>query len=271
MDHRPRASTDHDLLTGHAYRDDRPLAARQNLYTHQRPRFDLPGLVLDHVGDRAGVWVDTGCGNGRYLDRIRTERPHTPVVGVDLSASLLRNVPGAVVCADAAHLPVRTGSAEVVLAMHMLYHVPDPERAIAEAARVLTPGGVLVASTNARDDKAELDLWWSRAAGTVLGTGQGPRRVKLSDYFPLEEAPQVMGRYFDDVTVIDLHGHITLEDPGPALAHFASYRAWADQSGVPFDATLAQVEHDLAARFDQGPLTITTHQGLIIARSPRTP
>jgi SAM-dependent methyltransferase len=265
MDHRPRASTDHTLLTGHAYRDDRPLAARQSLYSYQRPRFDLPGLVLEHVGDRAGVWVDVGCGNGRYLDRIRAERPRAHVVGVDLSASLLHGVRGPVVCADAAHLPVRTGAAEVVLAMHMLYHVSDPAQAAAEAARLLTPNGVLVASTNARDDKAELDQWWSQAAGTILGTGHGPRRVKLSDHFPLDEAPKVLGRYFDDVTVIDLHGEIEVDDPGPLLAHYASYQAWAHQTGVPFERVLAQLEEDLKDRAEHGPLKITTHQGLIIA------
>ncbi|MEY9211438.1 class I SAM-dependent methyltransferase [Thermobifida halotolerans] len=271
MDHRPRASTDPTLLTGHAYRDDRPLAARQNLYAYQRPRFDLPGLVLEHVGDRDGVWVDVGCGNGRYLDRIRAGRPRSHVVGVDLSASLLRGVPGPVVCADAVHLPVRTGTADVVLTMHMLYHVPDPAQAAAEAARVLKSNGVLVASTNARDDKAELDQWWSQAAGTVLGTGRGPRRVKLSDHFPLDEAPQVLGRYFNDVTVTDLHGRIEVDSPGPLLAHYASYQAWADQAGVPFDQTLAQLEKDLRVRAEQGPLTVTTHQGLVVARGPRTP
>ncbi|WP_201296839.1 MULTISPECIES: class I SAM-dependent methyltransferase [unclassified Nocardiopsis] len=270
MDHRPHASTDPTLLTDHAYRDDRPLAARQSLYTYQRPRFDLPGLVLEHIGDRDGVWVDVGCGNGRYLDRIRADRPRAHVVGVDLSASLLYGVPGPVVCANATHLPVRIGTADVVLAMHMLYHVPDPAQAAAEAARILTPDGVLVASTNARDDKAELDQWWSQAAGTVLGTDHGPRRVKLSDHFPLEEAPQVLGRYFNDVTVTDLHGQIEVDSPGPLLAHYASYQAWAGQTGVPFNQTLAQLEKDLQARAEQGPLTITTHQGFLVASGLRT-
>lgn len=271
MNDRPRASTDPALLAGRAYRDGRPLEARQNLYAYQRPRFDLPGLVLHHAGDRDGLWVDVGCGNGRYLERIRAARPRAHVVGMDLSAALLRTLSGPVVCADAARLPLRTGSAEVVLAMHMLYHLPDPAHAVAEAARVLTPGGVLVASTNARDDKAELDRWWSRAAGTVLGTGHGPRRVKLSDRFPLHQAPHLLESCFDEVTVIDLHGRIQVDDPAPVLAHYASYRAWAHQTGVPFDQTLAQLEKDLQTRAARGPLTITTHQGLLIARRPHTP
>lgn len=69
----------------------------------------------------------------------------------------------------------------------------------------------------------------------------------------------------------DLHGQIEVDNPGPLLAHYASYQAWADQAGVPFDQTLAQLEKDLQARAEQGPLTVTTHQGLIVARGPRTP
>ena len=52
---------------------------------------------------------------------------------------------------DAEALPVHAGAVDAVLAMHMLYHVPDRARAIAEMRRVLRPCGVALAVTNARD------------------------------------------------------------------------------------------------------------------------
>lgn len=264
---RPEASTDHTVLTN-AYRDDRSLAVRQRLYDYQRPRFDLPGLVLEHAGDRAGVWADVGCGNGYHLSRIRAQRPDVDVVGLDLSEPLLSDLVGAAVCADAARLPLKAGSAQAVLMMHMLYHVTEPGQALAEAARVLAPDGVLLASTNSRSDKAELDQWWAQAAAQVLDIPSGPKRVKLSDHFPSEAAASAVGAHFGDVRVINLDGVIEVDTPDPVLKHYASYRAWADQVGVPFQAVLERVDRLLRTRLEDGPVRITTRQALIVGQFP---
>jgi len=48
---------------------------------------------------------------------------------------------------DAQALPFATASMDAVIANHMLYHVPDQSRALAEIQRVLKPGGRLYAST----------------------------------------------------------------------------------------------------------------------------
>ena len=47
---------------------------------------------------------------------------------------------------------------DVVMANHMLYHVPTPSRAVQEAARVLKPGGRLIAATNGARHMEELDI-----------------------------------------------------------------------------------------------------------------
>jgi cyclopropane fatty-acyl-phospholipid synthase-like methyltransferase len=50
------------------YATDANLTARHSIYAYQRPRIDLPGLVLDRAALRGGETVaDVGCGNGRYL------------------------------------------------------------------------------------------------------------------------------------------------------------------------------------------------------------
>lgn len=263
------ASTDRAIMT-RAYHDDRSLIARQRLYDHQRPHYDLPGMVLDQAGDREGVWLDVGCGNGKYLHRIRAERPQVRAVGLDLSTTMLTDPTRPAVCADAAHLPLRTGSAQVVLAMHMLYHLADPDQALAGMARVLEPEGILTVSTNAHNDKAELDEWWARAAADVLGTTAGPRRVKLSASFPAEQAADRVAAHFAEVKVIDLDGTIEVDTPAPILKHYASYRAWSHQVHVPFDQTLSRVEHLLRQELEKGPLHITTHQKMVIARHPKS-
>ena len=87
--------------------------------------------------------LDVGCGNGTYLwllgqraahgagIRLRPVARHAPV-GRDRTAMLG-------VC-DAQQLPFPDAAMDAVLAMHMLYHVPDRPRGLAEMRRVLRPG-----------------------------------------------------------------------------------------------------------------------------------
>ena len=57
---------------------------------------------------------------------------------------------------DASHLPFPSGTLAAIAALWMLYHLEDPVVAIAEARRVLRPGGVFFASTTSRTNDPEL-------------------------------------------------------------------------------------------------------------------
>ena len=119
------AVTDRARLTGDAYSSDRELAARQALYEWKTPRYDLPGIVAEQLSGVRGRVVDVGCGNGRYVRRLRRDRPDLEVLGFDLAPGILAGVPGPVAVADVARLPLATAGVGAALAMHMLYHVPD--------------------------------------------------------------------------------------------------------------------------------------------------
>ncbi|ARQ10622.1 SAM-dependent methyltransferase protein [Rhizobium etli] len=58
--------------------------------------------------------------------------------------------------ADAAALPFEDGAFDLVIAMHMLYHLPDPATGIAAMARVLKPGGSLAVTTNGIGNMREI-------------------------------------------------------------------------------------------------------------------
>ncbi|MGI8311703.1 class I SAM-dependent methyltransferase [Saccharopolyspora hattusasensis] len=258
-------TTSRAVLAGSAYSDERHLAARQSLYSWQHPRHDLPGIVLEHLPTKAGVVLDVGCGNGKYVSRIRTHRPDLTVVGMDISPGILAGLAQPVVVADAAALPAADACAAALLAMHMLYHVDDLNTSLSEIARVLGPGGTFIASTNARDDKKELDDLWASAAADVLGTDQGPRRISLSNRFALDDAPDRLQPYFTEIRVLELPGVITVTEPEPVIAHLASYRTWADSVGVPFDATLERAHqrlHELINR--KGAFHINCRGGILL-------
>ena len=97
--------------------------------------------------------ADVGAGTGAASHAIASAggRP----VALDLADGMLRvdqrRRPPAVV-ADARRLPLASGSCAAVVAAFSFNHVPDPEVALAEAARVVGPGGVVLASAYAEDD-----------------------------------------------------------------------------------------------------------------------
>ncbi|MFC3980560.1 class I SAM-dependent methyltransferase [Streptosporangium jomthongense] len=262
------AVADKAILAGHAYADERHLAARQSIYRWQHPRYDLPGIVTEELAAVTGAVADIGCGNGKFLTHLRARRPDLNIVGLDLSAGILTHLPPPVLVADAQTLPFADHSIDAVLAMHMLYHVTDVPSTITEIARVLRPGGLLIASTNSDTDKHELDRLWSTAAGHILGLPEGPARVSLSSRFSLEKAPAYLAEAFTDIHTRHLPGTITLTDPAPITAHLASYEAWAHLSGVPFHPTIRHAT-DLAAAVieTEGAFTITCHGGILTCRT----
>jgi len=264
----PERITDRDVLAGDAYASATHLAARQDLYSWQQPRYDLPAIVLDQITGATGVVVDVGCGNGRYLRRLRDARNDLIVVGLDISTGILRDLEPPVLVADAQFLPLQTSAASVVLTMHMLYHLADIDAGLIEVQRILRADGVLIASTNARDDKTELDQLWSAAAADVLGVAEGPHRISLSARFSLDDAPAILGRHFAHVDLIELPGTITVTIPEPVLAHLGSYRSWVADTEVPFDETLQRTHERLTDHIQtHGAFHINCRSGILICRS----
>ncbi len=94
------------------------------------------------------VLVDLGCGGGLLAPLVRGRGYRH--VGVDMVQGSLRVAAAHAltpVRGDAHAVPLRTGCADVVVAGELLEHVPAPDRIIAEAARLLRPGGLLVGDT----------------------------------------------------------------------------------------------------------------------------
>lgn len=213
---------DPTVLRRSAYPDARNLTARRGLYAFQRPAHDLPGIVAERLADTSGAVLDVGCGDGMCVRRLRLDRPGRSVVALDLSAGMLEGVAAPAVAADAARLPFRDRSFAAVVAMHMLYHVADVDAAVREATRVLAVDGRYLVSTNSAADKAELTELWRGATGDAL---EAPveDRVSFSRGFPLERAPHILGRRFEEVTVTRLDSTIAVPTAQPVVDYFGSY------------------------------------------------
>jgi demethylmenaquinone methyltransferase/2-methoxy-6-polyprenyl-1,4-benzoquinol methylase len=112
--------------------------------------------------------ADIGGGTGNYSRALRDEG-WDPVV-VDRQPEMLARAAGKgleTVEADARSLPLADESVDAVMLVSMLHHVEDPPAALAEARRILRPGGRLALMVFTRED---LEEFW------------------LHDYFPSTRA-----------------------------------------------------------------------------------
>jgi len=101
---------------------------------------------------RGRAVLDLGCGKGR-VSRLALDRGARETVGVDLSEVMLRaaadalaGLPARWIQADTCALPFEAEAFDTVVCALMMGHVADLETALAEIARVLRPGGVLLLS-----------------------------------------------------------------------------------------------------------------------------
>ena len=117
----------------------------------------LNEIMLSRSGiDSSSVVLDLGCGNGNTTNWL-AEQTGCQITGIDLSGVRVQNaidaaarLPAAVASkltfkkASATDLPFSDGSFSHVWTQATIYHVHDKQTALAEAYRVLRPGGLLV-------------------------------------------------------------------------------------------------------------------------------
>jgi SAM-dependent methyltransferase len=255
---------DRDYLREVQYKTDANLAARQSIYAYQEPRINLPAAILDVVRPSPGdVIADVGCGNGAYLAELarrgfgdREAAGRGRVVGADLSPGMLAAARGrgigaiALVNADATALPLRAESADVTLAMHMLYHVPEPLDAVRELRRITRPGGRVVVALNGPDHLREF-----RAA---IAAATGP--LSSGDRIRLDDGEALLRTVFGSVTRHDFEARL-LAPPDAVAAYLGSWSGLHEAADP--GSLLASIMSNLF-RHDAARSSVTTHSGILV-------
>jgi len=177
--------------------------------------------------------LEVGGGEGELAERIREELG-AEVIAIDQSERMVEIQRSKGIDArvgDVEELPFADGEFDVVVAAWMLYHVPDLDRALAEIARVLKPGGRLVAVTNAIDHLQEL---WDLAR----------RETSLRRFtFRSENGEESLRRHFASISRRDARGWTTMDEE--AVRRFGA--SWADLGSLvtagPLDEPLRVRRH----------------------------
>jgi ubiquinone/menaquinone biosynthesis C-methylase UbiE len=241
---------------------DTRVALHRRFSTSETPwqRWVFDRLLSDRGGLRFGARVlEIGCGPGdlwaENLDRLD---PSWRLTLVDLSEGMLdaacARLGGRMryVVGDARRLPFEADSFDVVVANHVLYHVPDLPRALDELVRVLAPQGRLVATTIGAGHLAELRTLvgerapWSRNHER-FGLGTGSARL----------AP-----WFAEVRRVDYEDSFRVTEAEPLLDYLLS--TTVARSLEPAD--VAELRAEIAGRIDRdGAFAIRKEVGLLDA------
>jgi SAM-dependent methyltransferase len=180
-------------------------------------------------------FLEVGCGAGEFAARVQEELG-AHVIAVDQSERMVELALTASVDArvgDVQALPFADGEFDCAAANWMLYHVPDLDRGLSELARVLRPGGRLVAVTNGRDHLIEV---WRLVGAEAL-------RADRVLTFSADNGAVALRRYFREVEVRDAGGSVVVHERDAIDRYIRSIKTWA-----PFAEKLpAQLERPLVA------------------------
>lgn len=237
MSERPVPSTlDDPEAVRRQYATESGLTARASLYGDTTGPF--PGdVAFDAVAEvRPRRVLEVGCGTGWFAARIQRELG-SEMIAVDQSQRMVALTRAEGVdarVADVQALPFDDGEFDCAAANWMLYHVPDLERGLGELARVLRPGGRLVAITNGHDHL--LELW------DLVGAAEA--RLARHMGFSAENGAELLGRHFAAVEVRDARGTVTIESRDAIVRYLTSSESWR-----PFaDLVPPDVQTPLVAR-----------------------
>ena len=222
----PHFETDCDFLR-YQYDDADKLRIRMESHALYSERTDtFAEWLLGHVAPAAGArLLDVGCGSGTYHAALAASGVR--ITACDSSAGMAREAAAqaatqrldvASMRAGAEALPCADGVFDIVMANHMLYHVPDIGSALGEARRVLRRGGRAVFATNAADHSAPLHDLHRRAAIELGYTPAGSDGLR----FTLDDLALVQS-VFPSARAYVRADAFVFPDAVSAVRYYASY------------------------------------------------
>lgn len=206
--------------------------------------------------------LELGAGAGELWQENRERiSPGWQVMLSDLSIPMLQTARAATAWpalgTDGAALPFPNQHFDALLAIGLLDLIKDLPAALAEMARVLKPGGVLVASAAGRAHLAEMEALARRFAPRASLGGE-PQR------FGLENGQRLLRQQFDEVELRPYADEMIFEDPEPFMRYVLSEPEVAEELDEEERAELRTALEKRIQR--EGAVRVTVKKGLFIAR-----
>ncbi len=260
--------TDQQYLTTEQYKNSGNLDARLEIHrrfsTNSYGWFNWVFDTLDQLPKDANV-LELGTGSGALWTAIAEKIPAGWTITLsDLSPGMLdaawRNL---VVTGrnfkfeqiDAQSIPYKDETFDIVIANHMLYHVPDLPGALAEIKRVLKKGGHLIAATGGESHLKEMGDWLQRI-------GNDKENSPFALAFTLENGEKQLRNFFSVVVMSRYEDNLLVTDVELLIAYLRSSTRISDTS----EDVLMKVKDGLEKELkENGRIFISKDSGLFTA------
>lgn len=210
------------------YKSDKNLNLRSNLHSYNINKVDWDTWCFNQMNFiKNGRILELGCGTGKlwHKNRERIDKSFSIILS-DFSKRMLKIAKDKLEDIDhnfkyreinAEDIPYEDNSFDIVIAQHMIYFVPDIEKALMEIRRVLVPGGTLYVTANSRESMSELN-----ELAEKFEPNGGLNSNGFSARFDLENGRGILEKFFKQVDVETLEGKIIVDDAKPVVSYKAS-------------------------------------------------
>jgi ubiquinone/menaquinone biosynthesis C-methylase UbiE len=174
------------------------------------------------------VVIDIGCGPGNLYATVGGSPKM--LIGVDISPGALKMAEECgymPLLADAQNLPLADGCADLVVANATIHHCDDMAKALAEAARLVKPGGILVTDKDAQS--TALDL---KGIGLIL------REIRFFFYWAIRSKYYLSPEYRNARQATETHNN----KPGDGITPDIYYKTLEP---LGFEVNIFPHNHDL--------------------------
>jgi len=264
----PSQASGQTYLLNDQYKDAANLNARIQL--HERfgtNPYDWQRWVFDQIQAKPRSRVlEIGCGPARlWLNNFDRIPKDWHISLSDFSAGMLQEAQHNLQAVrhgfsfqqfDAQSIPFKEKSFDIVIANHMLYHVPDLHKALSEIRRVLTPKGRFYAATNG--------LTHLREIGDIVRRVEPSYRRGLvpRDAFNLEHGSEDLSRCFSRITVRVTDDALAVTETEPLIAFILSLPVQSFMTDEKLQRLRESIDQEIKAN---GAIRITKSTGMFEA------
>ncbi|MCA1666764.1 MAG: methyltransferase domain-containing protein [Thermomicrobia bacterium] len=172
--------------------------------------------------------LDVGCGPGAFPRFLRAHGHIGRLAGLDQSAAMIAGASEASAglaiewyTGEANALPFPDGAFAIISARHMLYHVPDISGALREFARVVGPGGTVLAVTNSATNMPHITAM-EHALTVHFGL---PNVSRTTEPFNTTNAKTILETVYPQVDETILSNAFVFTEPEPIVRYIMTMMA----------------------------------------------
>lgn len=252
------------------YKNSSNLLARQSLHSLNTNKLDWHVWFFERMAiPENSKILELGCGNG-VLWKINKQaiKENWDITLSDFSEGMLQyskqninleQIKYEII--DIQDIPYEDESFDIIIARHMLYHVPDIDKALSEVKRVLKPHGKLYVSTNGKEHMQEL-IELVKQYDKYIDFNPS----KLVDKFGIENGNEILKGYFNNICAKDFVGQIVVHSAEPVVSYVTSIISAREflSKEQELEDFYKYVENEIDKK---GSFSITTRAGIFTAEN----